>query len=438
MTPARRLLWLLGAWAVFGLAASIWPSGLRLPWWLCGGLIAVIAGVDLVWVLRRPPPQVERHVPGTLPVGVWCPVTLILHNPTRHPLVLQIFDHSPPELCVEGQPATLILAANGRAQLRYRVQPQHRGTTHFKPCQLGLRSPLGLWWRNHRVSGITPVRIYPNFAQVTKYALLAHDRRQGQMGIKRYRRRGEGLEFHQLREYRIGDSLRQIDWKATSRTRKLISRDYQDERDQRVVFLLDSGRRMRAEDGSLNHFDHTLNAVLLLAYIAVRQGDAVGLMSFAGEEGQQRWLAPRKGMATVNQILNTVYDLQPGLQVADYSAAAIQLLVRQKKRALVVVLTNLRDEDSDDLLPALALLRQRHLVLLASLRETVIDQTLGEPVEDFEHALTHAGAHQYLDYRTLAHTTLRHHGVLTLDARPDHLPIALANRYLAIKGSGLL
>ena len=102
------------------------------------------------------------------------------------------------------------------------------------------------------------------------------------VGAHLRRRRGEGTEFQQLREYRLGDSLRQIDWKATQRARKLISRDYQDERNQQVMLLVDTGRRMLARDDGLSHFDHVLNAALLVAYIALRQGDVVGLLAAAG------------------------------------------------------------------------------------------------------------------------------------------------------------
>ena len=136
-------------------------------------------------------------------------------------------------------------------------------------------SVLGLWKKNIIQPLKSEVRNYPNFSSVMKYSLLATDQRLNQMGILKKRRRGEGLNFHQLREYRDGDSLRQIDWNATARTHKLISRDYQEERDQQIIFLVDCGRRMLAHDDQLSHFDHTLNAILLLSHVALRQGDAV-------------------------------------------------------------------------------------------------------------------------------------------------------------------
>ncbi|MCK5813231.1 MAG: DUF58 domain-containing protein, partial [Cocleimonas sp.] len=248
-------------------------------------------------------------------------------------------------------------------------------------------------------------------------------------------RRGEGQDFHQLREYRQGDALRQIDWKATARSLKLISREYQDERDQEIIFMLDCGHRMLAKDDELSHFDHTLNAILLLSYVALRQGDAVGLGTFSGES---RWIPPRKGYHTIQQILNTVYDLQPSSESPDFSKAATDLMIRHKKRALIVVLTNIRDEDSDDLLPAINLLRKRHLVLVSSLREKAIDNVLQQPIKKLPDAILNAATHQYLQHRKKAFEKLLHNGTSALETTPDHLSVELINAYLNIKSSGVL
>ena len=279
------------------------------------------------------------------------------------------------------------------------------------------------------------MRVFPNFAAVRKYAQLATSHHLSQLGIHKKRRRGEGMEFHQLREYREGDSLRQIDWKATARMRRLISRDYQDERDQQVVFLLDCGRRMRTRDGELSHFDHTLTAVLLTAYVALREGDATGLLTFAGEE---RWLPPRKSGAALDELLKTLYDLQPTPVATDYLAAARVFMTRVRKRSLVILVTNLRDEEDDTLLPALRLLRARHLVLLANLREQSLERALEDPVTDFDSALLHGAVHDYLDQRRKSFERIHAQGVLSLDVLPEQLSVTLVNRYLALKRGGAL
>ncbi len=434
MRPAPLLIAAAGGWFIFGIAAAVWPA-LVLAWWMVGALLAGLMLVDLVRLLRAPKLSATRQASGSLPVGVWSQVLLRLNNPGRRTWRATVFDHHPLQSEIEGLPQRTRIAAGGFAELGYRVRPTERGDHAFGQVQVLLDSPFCLWQRSRLIGAGQAVKVYPNFAEVAKYALFATDNRLSQLGIKKQRRRGEGLAFHQLRDYRAGDALRQIDWKATSRLKRLISREYQDERDQQVVFLIDCGRRMLAKDDALSHFDHVLNAVLLLSYVALRQGDGVGFFAFAGP---QRFLPPRKGAAAINAVLNSVYDLQPSTHAPDYARAASDLITRLKKRSLVVLLTNLRDEDAEELRPAIALLRQQHLVVLASLQEAALNQVAAQPVENFNDALRLTATDIYLEQRRLAHQALKHYGVVMLDVEPAQLPVALVNRYLDIKRSGSL
>jgi uncharacterized protein (DUF58 family) len=228
--------------------------------------------------------------------------------------------------------------------------------------------------------------------------------------------------------------LRQIDWKATARQRTPIAREYQDERDQQIIFMLDCGRRMRSQDDELSHFDHALNACLLLSYVALRQGDAVGLSTFASDT--PRYLAPVKGTGQLNTLLNSVYDLNSSQRSADYQAAATQLLARQKRRALVVLLTNLRDEDDEELLTAVKRLGQQHRVLIASLREDLLDNLRETPVQTLPEALAYCGTVNYLNARAELHERLSAHGVPVLDTRPGQLGTQLVTQYLSWKRGG--
>jgi len=433
LKPARRLLYALGAWAGIGLLAAWWPPAIG-PWQGLGVLLGAAAMVDLLLLLNTRPPEFGRKVAGILPQGVWSPVEISLSN--RHARLLRIDCHDlhPSEFDLEDLPRGLNLGAREGLRLRYRLRPPRRGLFRFTGCDLRLYGPFQLWSRRRRSSAATEVRVYPNFAQISRYTLLAANDRLAQMGVRQLQRRGSGAEFHQLREYRRGDTPRQIDWKATSRTRKLIAREYQDERDQRLLFLLDCGRRMRHLDtDGHGHLDQALNALLLLAYVAVRQGDAVGLMTYGGP---RHWFAPRNHPDTVNRLLGAVFDLEAGLEAADPLAAARELMQRQPRRALVVFLTNSRDEDHPELLRAVQILRRRHLVLVADLREAILDQTLATPIADHRQALRFHGTHAYLSDRRRQHERLQHLGAQVLDLLPQQLPVALLNRYLATKRAG--
>jgi uncharacterized protein (DUF58 family) len=191
---------------------------------------------------------------------------------------------------------------------------------------------------------------------------------------------------------------------------------------------------MRSQDGELSHFDHALNACLLLSYVALRQGDAVGFSAFASDS--PRYLAPLKGASHLNTLLNTVYDLSSSQRSADYQAAITQLLARQKRRALVVLVTNLRDEDDEELLSAVKRLGKVHRVLVASLREDVLDSVRDAPVQTLQEALTYCGTVDYLNARTENHERLSAHGVSVMDTRPSELGPALVTQYLSWKRAG--
>jgi uncharacterized protein (DUF58 family) len=299
-----------------------------------------------------------------------------------------------------------------------------------------------LWELLDRIGPTDMRRVYPDFAQVARYAWLAGDRRLQEIGIKTYQLRGSGTDFKELSEYRVGASVRHIDWRATLRVGKPIVREFQDERDQCVMLLVDCGRRMRADDRSgpagTTHFDQVLNAVMLLTFVALEQGDAVGALTFGTPPGDARYFAPRKGVRTLNALIGQLYDVQPTPTHSDYVDVAERLLRQQHKRALVIVITNFRDEDSTELRHALRLLRQRHLVLLASLRERILGELLAQPLASGDATIEVASAHLYEQSRRDAFNRLATRNGLMVDAEPVRLGIELVNRYHAVKRAGLI
>ena len=396
--PTTRLLVAVGAVLMLSIVASVAVMTVAAAWQVWGvsvGLLLVIAIADALAVSQR------ARALGTLKVTI------------------------PP---------------GGFAQLRYPLTANERGNLQFAGTAVARHSPLGLWQSRIVLATAESVRAFPNYAAVTRYALLAVDHRLSQIGVLKRRRRGSGMDFHQLRDYRDGDSPRSIDWKATSRRVRLISREYQDERDQQVLFLLDCSRRMNAKDDTLSHFDHTLNAILLMTFVAIRQGDSAGLMTFGGHSDvAECFLAPKKSAETMSRFLNALYPLQPSLRTPDYYQAALDVGRRLNKRALIVVISNLRDEDEDGLDAALAQLKRRHLVVFANLKEKSIEVQL-RPDRTLREAelIDHAAALAYAIKRDAVLARMRARGVRVLDVVPDQLPMALVNRYLDMKQSGVI
>ena len=447
MRPTQRALLVIALWAGLALVLAIvtWlpaftmqamlQSFLLTSWKIATATILVLFLLDALSLFRLPAFSVSRQHTDNLALGAWTNISLRIRNNLARPVALKFFDHTPTTAEAEHACQSAHLQSGEQKEFHYRLRMLTRGNQDFGPTDLLIPSTLGLWQRRILAGSTSSLKVYPNYATISQYALMMAAQQSSQLGIRRRPRRGEGTEFHQLREFRQADSLRQIDWNATARLRKPISKEYQEEKDQQVLFLVDCGRRMRSRDGDHSLLDHALNAMLLMSHVALKQGDAVGLLSFGGKE---RWLKPGKGVVQLSRLINTVYDLDTTTQASDYSAAVRHLLGRHNKRSLIVLLTDLQDGNTDDLLPALRLLQQKHLVLLANLQEPALRQTLQTPVNRFDEALCYAGTLAWLDQRRQVSRQLNHQGILTLDCTPQELPVQLINRYVEIKQQGLL
>jgi uncharacterized protein (DUF58 family) len=416
--------------------------------WAAATWIALLATITVVdyRLTRRgwqaTAPRLTRIVPAALAVGVPREITLSIEGAGSLSWNVAIHDHADPSLLTEGLPATLSIGGGKRVTFAYRATPTRRGEVSFAAADLRVRSRFGLFELLETLGDAGKRRVYPDFAQVARYAWLAGDRRLAEIGIKTFRRRGAGTDFQQLAEYRVGDPVRWIDWKATLRFGKPIVREFQDARDQCVMLLVDCGRRMRADDRQYSfgntHFDQVLNAVMLLSYVALKQGDEVGAMTFGTPAAAAKSFPPRKGVKALNALMGELYAVQPTPTHSDYIAAARSFLSRHNKRSLVVIITNFRDEDSAELGNALRLLRTRHLVMLASLREGIAHELASQPLTSTEAAVEVASAHLFEQSRRDAFNHLAAHDALMVDAAPERLGIELVNRYQAAKGAGLI
>jgi uncharacterized protein (DUF58 family) len=446
--PGRRLIAALGASAVALLVALLAGGPVRETGWVSAGLLALAVALTAVdyrrslalW--RAAQPRIHRRLPAAFAIGVRREIHLAIELEGHVNWRCRLYDHADASLAAEGLPLQLELAAQAQVATSYAVVPTRRGTVTFAPFEVRLESRWRLCELLERAGLEESRRVYPDFAQVARYAWLAGDRRLQEIGIKSYQQRGQGTDFKQLSEYRIGDSVRHIDWRATMRLKRPIVRQFQDERDQCVMVLVDCGRRMRADDrrqrAGTSHFDQVLNAVMLLSYVALKQGDAVGAMTFGTPAGEERSFPPRKGTHALNALMSELHAVEPTATHSDYVAAAQSVLRAYPKRALVIVVTNFRDEDGTELGHALRLLRSRHLVLLASLRERVVGELISQPLASGDAVIDVASSHLYEQARRDAFNRLAARDSMMVDAEPRDLGVALVNRYHAIKRAGLI
>ncbi len=439
ITPAPRLLWLCAALIVACAVTELWLAHLAMTAELHGALIAVavlLSGLlllDGLRIWRTQPPALRQQWPTNVSVGAPFDVTVELPAIPEQPWIA-LWQPLPDDSSAQQSEYQLRLQAVARTQLKLQLTCHRRGDVQVPGLELKWFSPWRCWYRTH-TEPQHRVKVYPNFATIETMKQVALEHQNLQLGVHLSRERGSGTEFRQLRDFRQGDSTRQIDWKATSRRQKLIAREYQQEHNQQVLLLLDCGRRMRQQTGSLSYFDQCLNAQLMLAYTVLKQGDNIAMATFANDS---EWTPTFRGSEAISALLSQHYASHPKRVATDYLGAAETLLSRGYKRSLVLLTTQIRDDDLEELLAAIKLLQKQHLVVIANLREQELNDVWQQPVENFTQALSYAGVADYNQQRRQLIATLRHAGALVLDCSANELLNQLIRTYLSIKRTGRL
>jgi len=417
-------------------AAEFYPPLWGLGWaWIATVLIAAVA--DNLLSRRAADIETERQVDEKMSLGTDNQVEIILYSRSRRPLTLQVKDDPPIEFETARRQHNLRLGPYQTQRITYRTVPQSRGDYQFGDIHIRGRSALALTWWQQRIPAQQQVRVYPDLLQVHRYELLARNIHLQQAGFRLMRRRGEGTEFESLRDYVPDDDFQDIDWKASARRNKPITREYEIERSQNVMLMIDAGRMMCGQIDGMSKLDYAINAALMLAYVASRQDDAVGMMVFAGAVSS--FIPPCKGSAQIGRLVEELYAVQPTMTEPDYGAALTMLQRRSRKRALVVIFTDIIDKQASRALLAYSgALYPHHLPLVVTIRDPHLEQTADLPPQQVSQVYQRAVAAGLLRDRSQALAALRRQGARVVDATPDELTVSAVNRYLDIKARQLL
>ncbi|MEP2653630.1 MAG: DUF58 domain-containing protein [Paraglaciecola sp.] len=397
--------------------------------------MAVVITVDWAFSRRRPLLSSRRNIPQSLSVNCEHTVKIEITNNDRLAFHFDVEEHFPEDWSLLTDLHELEIEPGESLQLEYKIIPHQRGLARLSFTEFCTASILGYWQFSWLFENDSDVKVYPNFLAIQNMAGLNGNINLTQAGLKKFNLRGSGMDFRQLREYREGESLKQIDWRATSRFNKLISKEFQEEKNQHVMIMLDAGQRMRVHDDDMTYFDHALNSLILLSHSALKNGDSLSLQSFGSET---RWLGQMKGVQSVSKILHHFYDLYPQKIASDYVKAAQDLLLKQPKRALILLVSCLRDEDFSDLLTAVKIVQKKHLFAVISISESIYETILSEPVDNFEQALMYSSAQVLNQSIERNFKRLKKQGVICVHAPATQLTSNVINTYLSVKKAGLL
>jgi uncharacterized protein (DUF58 family) len=399
--------------------------------------LLAVAAVDGFLAPRPAMVAISRHFPAVMPLNAEGRIAWTVTNPINRRLRVAFSDQLAPSLRAGARRVRLSAPPKGRVTAETSLQPARRG--RFEPREVVVRvdGPLGLVARQRRRDLPGVLRVYPPFASRKEAELRIERARILEVGLRSARGRGGGTEFDQLREYGVDDESRRIDWSATARTGKPIVRTYRAERNQTVIMALDNGRIMAGQVAGVARVEHAMDAVLMLTMVATRLGDRAGLVAF--DRRVRTVVAPGHRVDQLARVSEAMYQLEPELAESDYRGAFSEILVRFRRRALLVLLTELADQAlTDTLLPALPLILRSHLVVVASVRDPDLQRWASVPPADAAAAYRKAAAQAALEQRRVLAAQLRGLGATVVDAVPGSLAPALADAYLKVKATGRL
>ena len=419
------------------IALGTWIPGIG---WLA---LTVILAMLILFVLdwRGAGPiknfEITRENDTKLSLGAENPVVLKIRSLRRLPTQFEVRDEPPDEFKIDHYTLAGTIPPRGVWQGIYHILPTHRGDYHFACINLRWQGPMHLITRQAAVDAGAPVKVYPNLLDVRRYDLLLRRNRLQELGLRNTRMFGEGNEFERLREYQSDDEYRRIDWKATARRNKPITVEYQTERSQNIITVLETGRMMQSPVHNIAKLDYVINAVLLLGYVATGMGDKIGMLTFAGEI--QQYLAPRQGRGHFYRMLEVLYAVEPQPVEPDYRTALAYLAAKNRKRSLIILFTDLSGGiTTDSLVANMSVLARNSLPLVVTISDPDVHTAAQQLPADSLGVYQRAAAVQLLEDRRLALENLQRQGVLTLDVPANQLSWSVVNRYLELKGKGLL
>ncbi len=435
--PTQRLAWLAAIPFLLSFPTPWIPSW----WWMvpatAGAALAVAAAVDLLSLPTIKNIHIQRTMQRVASLGNRHQVEVNVDHTGPRTIVLDLADDAADGLKIEPPSHHLVLAPGKRTTVEHFITPHRRGAFELEKVFTQLYSRLELWKRQHAFASHNSLHVYPDIKQISEYALLARTNRLSQIGVRRTRRPGQDNDFERLRDYQRDDNYRHIDWRSTARRQKLTVKQFQTDQSQRVLFLLDCGRMMTNEYERLSLLDYALNSVLMLSYVALDQGDSVGMLCFSDQI--HTYVPPAGGKGQMNRILHAGFNQFPGLVQSRFDEAFLYLSKHCRRRSLVVLVTNVIDQvNAQQIQNYMGNLIGCHLPLLVLLRDHRIFEAADHPNPDAAVLYRSAAACQLLVWRHHVLQRMKARGGLSLDVFPEDMTSPLVNQYLEIKARHLL
>lgn len=399
---------------------------------LAADLALIIFCLLIGWRLNPASISIEREDWGKVQVGKKEQFIFRIANRSRHALIVRLRQPWPEGFTAETDQLEVPIAGGEILRVSLDATAHIRGTITIPALQIDLRAAADWARRRFSAAGEMEVTVFPSLKALGEFETLRHHHAMGIAGVHRQRMLGAGREFDQLREYLIDDDYRDINWKATARRRQPMTNLYQAERSQNVLLCLDCGRMMGNPVGAGTALDRAIDASIMLAHVANRSDDRVGLVLF--RDVVHRFIKPAAGMAATQRIIDELVSAQPEGVFPSYAALASALRVHQNMRSMVFLFTDLNDPQlATNLTEVLPLISRRHVVVVISLRDPLLEKVADGPAADRRGVYRVLAARELSTERAARTRELRRIGALVLEADADSLTMQVLNSYLALK-----
>lgn len=371
-------------------------------------------------------------------IGVTNTVRIVLENRNETPVSIDIKDESPPEMRIDStRQAAFVLAPFAQAEFIYHLTPPKRGEYQFGKIAARMLSDFGLVKIQTGLGGADFVKVFPDMVRARHMEIESLGINSFLAVKRRAERRGEGRDFESLRDYVRGDEMRHISWPATARRFKLTTRQYQIERDQTVIIGIDCGRLMTGRIDGESKFDSAVHAVLALVSACAKAGDNCGVLVFGRQI--KKFIPPKPAVRCLEATLEALCNVEPEMIEPSYARALQFIASNVKRRSLVVLLTDLVDQDSSrDLIMSLSLIRPKHLPMVVTIGDKDLKALVSKEPSAINEVFRQSAAEEIIFKREAALRKIESSGGLALDVTTATLAPRMLESYLKVKERGML
>lgn len=428
-----RRFYIAGAVAAFGFLAGYFIPVLEPLSYVLFWLFIALLVIDILFVFAfGKSPDAHRIMPDRMSNGDKNAVTLSVKNNYPFAVTMEIIDEMPFQFQERHHFFYRNLKPGAEEKIYYELRPVERGEYHFGDIIMYTSSLLSLVRRKFTCAAETVVPVYPSFVQMRKYELMAQFAQTHETGSKRMRKIGHSMEFEQIKEYNIGDDIRNLNWKATARKGGMMVNNYTEQRSQQVYSIIDKGRLMKMPFEDLSLLDYAINATLMLCNVSLFRQDRFGLMTFSNTKGS--FLPADRTRGQLENVLKSLYNQHTDFLESDFELLYTGIRKNIKQRSLLLLFTNFESLSGlQRQLPYLKQIAKYHLLVVVFFENTEFRKITSEKAKDLEAVYMHTVAEKFMHEKKIIVKELQKHGILSILAPPQQVTVDTLNKYLELK-----